>query len=317
MVSIGCDIGGSFIKMGGVSQKGEILIQRTLPSKGINSPSGMAEWIAKILMSFYKEVNEQGISPVGAGIGIPGPVHFPDGTLFDPPNLPLKGKIPMGKLIRERLPFPVILDNDATLQTLGESWLGEGAGIDHFVFLSLGTGIGGGIVINGEIYRGNGGFAGEIGHLTIDFNGRPCHCGSRGCLETYASLNGLANTLLTWQQPLPSDLTDILREKRYGNLPELLVKKITGGERQWQQAWDIFADALGAGIGFLINLFNPQKVILSGGLSHYSDFFLPRTLDKIPLYCFPVAWEECQVCISTLKNKAGILGAAYLAFLNT
>ena len=314
MVCIGCDMGGTFLKMGVVSQEGNLLFQQTVASPGISSPTQLADWLAETLTELHKKIRDQGLSLMGVGIGIPGPLQFPEGILWDPPNLPLQGKIPLGPLLKKRLPFPVILDNDVTMQALGELWQGDGVGMDHFILLSFGTGIGGGIVVNGKIYRGAQGFAGELGHITVDRQGRPCRCGSKGCMETYASLNGLAQTLNEWKTPIPPDLAAILMEKTYGDIPEFLAKRIREGEIQWQVAWDIFADALGAGIGSLINLFNPQRVILSGGLSHYSAFFLPRTLETIPRYCFKIAWEHCEIRISRLKNKAGILGAAYQAF---
>ncbi len=304
------------MKIGVVSPEGNIQSQRTVPSPGFDSPTQLTDWLAATLMDLHNEIRDRGMSLRGAGIGIPGPLRFPEGILYDPPNLPLKGEIPLRALLQKRLPFPIFLDNDVTMQTLGELWRGGGTGISHFILLSFGTGIGGGIVVNGKAYRGTHGFAGEIGHLTIDFQGRPCHCGSRGCLETYASLNGLAQTLREWNTPLPHDLTAILQQKRHGDIPRLLAEKIRRGENQWQEAWDIFADALGAGIGSLINLFNPQRVILSGGLAHYSEFFLPRTLERIPEHCFKVAWKQCEIHISRLKNKAGILGAAYQVFLS-
>ncbi len=311
---IGCDIGGSYVKIGLISRNGTILYQRTVPLPPLTTPEEMADWISSLLLNFYTMGKKLHTVPIGVGIGIPGPLQYPEGILHDPPNLPFSGEIPMRQFIEERISLPVIMDNDATTQTLGELWLGEGIGIKNLIYLSFGTGIGGGIVIDGKVYRGTIGLAGEIGHMTIDYHGRPCLCGARGCLETYASLNGLAQSLLEWKDPLPHDLTMALRSKDYGSLPALLKDKIESGEVQWQRIWDIFADALGAGIGSLINLFNPQKVVLSGGLSYYSNLFLPRTLEKIHTSSFRGAAKGCLIRISKLKNTSGIIGAAHLAF---
>jgi len=312
--AIGCDVGGSFVKTGLVHRNGTLKAPQTIPLPRFGTPGQLASWLADTLMEFSEKNVPDGALPHGAGIGIPGPVSFPDGTLFDPPNLPFEGEVPFGKLLRDHLPYPVFIDNDATVQTLGEAWVGKGKGVKNFIYMALGTGIGGGIVMNGRLYRGTLGMAGEIGHLTIDYHGRKCLCGSRGCLETYASINGIANTLREIDHPLPEEIRKPLENGQWSRLPGILKERIDRGEDEWQQVWDIFADALGAGMGSLINLFNPEKIVISGGLSHLSDLFLSRAVETTKRYCFSRPASACEIVVSDLKDKAGIIGAAYLAF---
>ncbi len=315
--AIGCDVGGTFVKMGVVLADGAVTARDMVPLPPLTSPGYLASWLAGALTAFQEKNAPDGTPPKGVGIGIPGPVRFPDGTLFDPPNLPFSGEIPLGKLLRGLLPVPVTIDNDATVQTIGEAWVGQGKGVKNFIYLALGTGIGGGIVTDGAITRGALGMAGEIGHLTIDWHGRPCRCGSRGCLETYASINGIANSLREMGPSLPADIRESLENGAWSGLPGLLKERLDQGETRWQKVWDIFADALGAGMGSLINLFNPEKIIISGGLSYHSPLFLSRAVETSRRYCFRRPAASCDIVTSRLKDNAGIIGAARMAFLST
>ncbi len=312
---IGCDIGGSFVKIGTLNPNGQILSKRTIPLPELTSPPAFASWVARNLRE-TRELFPEG-DLLGAGIGIPGPLLYPQGILHDPPNLPFQGNIPLREMTQAFLSFPVIFDNDATVQTLGEKWQGLGKGISNFLYITFGTGVGGGIVIGGEIYRGTDGMAGEIGHLAVNDHGRPCLCGSRGCLETYASINGIAHTLKDLPGPLPAELEEALEMKRWKELPGLLKKRMEEGETRWQKVWDIFADALGTGMGSLINLFNPRRIILSGGLSYYSDYFLNRAIRRARHRSFDYPGTTCEIVVSNLKEKAGIIGAAYLILSET
>ncbi|MBW1660485.1 MAG: ROK family protein [Deltaproteobacteria bacterium] len=312
--AIGCDVGGSFVKMGLVERDGTLKTRHTTPLPRFDTPEQLAVWLTDTLMEFYKKNAPDGAVLHGVGIGIPGPVRFPDGTLFDPPNLPFEGEIPFGDLLRSTFPHPLFIDNDATVQTLGEARVGKGKGAQNFIYMALGTGIGGGIVMNGQLYRGTLGMAGEIGHLTIDYRGRKCLCGSRGCLETYASINGIANTLKEIDRPLPEEIRESLENGQWSRLPGILKERIDRGETEWQEVWDIFADALGAGMGTLINLFNPEKIVISGGLSHLSALCQPRAMKTSRRYAFTRPAVACEIVVSDLKDTAGIIGAAFMAF---
>jgi glucokinase len=312
--AIGCDVGGSFVKMGLFTREGQLISKDTTPLPKLEAPGALASWLSATLLDFYDKNHPQEGRLVGAGIGVPGPVTYPEGIIFDPPNLPFKGKIPFRSFMEKHFTAPVFVDNDATVQTLGEARAGLGKGTKNFVYIALGTGIGGGIVTEGEIYRGTLGMAGEVGHLTIDYHGRQCLCGSRGCMETYASLNGIANSLKEFPTPLPAKIQDSLNKGQWSRLPAILKKKIERGETRWQEVWDIFADALGAGMGTLINLFNPEKIVISGGLSYYSSLFLPRAIEKSKQYSFTLPAQSCEIAVSELKENTGIIGAAFMAF---
>ena len=312
--AIGCDVGGSFVKMGLFTREGYLLSKHTTPLPKFGEPAAMASWLSAALLDFFDKNRSKRARLIGTGIGIPGPIKYPEGVIYDPPNLPFEGEIPFRALMEKHFSTPVYVDNDATVQTLGEARAGLGKGIKNFVYIALGTGIGGGIVTDGEIYRGTLGMAGEVGHLTIDYHGRQCLCGSKGCMETYASLNGLANSLKELSFPLPTEIQESFDKGQWSELPAILKEKIEQGETRWQSVWDIFADALGAGMGTLINLFNPEKIIISGGLSYYSSLFLPRAIERSKQYSFTLPAQSCEIVVSELKENTGITGAAFMAF---
>ncbi len=312
--AIGCDIGGSFVKVGLLTEAGQLTSRKTISLPRFKDPEDFTGWVSSALVMFARQNLPDDGQLSGAGIGIPGPVKYPEGTLFDPPNLPFSGEIPFGELLRKRLPFPAFIDNDATVQTLGEARVGKGRKIRNFIYIALGTGIGGGIVVNGRIYRGDTGMAGEVGHLVIDYRGRKCLCGSRGCMEAYASINGIVNSLREFPYDLPGEIRELLETGPWGKLPGILKERIERGEKHWQKIWNIFADALGAGMGSLINIFNPEKIIISGGLSYYSSLFLARAIETARHYSFKQPAAVCEITVSKLKENAGIYGAGLLVF---
>jgi glucokinase len=241
----------------------------------------------------------------GVGIGLPGFILMDTGIIVGSNNMPEFENYPVRDEIEKRLGAKVILENDANAAALGEQWMGAGRGVDDMVLLTLGTGIGGGIIVGGRVLHGQLGMAGELGHLTVVPNGNPCGCGNRGCLEKHASATAIA--AMAKLIGLGHDKAQITSEDVY-NLA------VEGNER----AIAIFksmGEALGVALANLINTFNFPLYLLSGGPLPAWNFFAPAMIAEVERRSFTYRHSPTRIEKATLGNEAGLYGAAYLPFL--
>lgn len=247
---------------------------------------------------------------LAAGFGAPGPMDWRTGVVFAPPNLPGWKDVPLGEEMNKRLGIPCFVDNDANVACYGEYWLGAGQGAQSIVVFTLGTGLGGGIVIDGELLRGIDGTAAELGHLKVQRDGRLCGCGSKGCLETYASVTGMLRTAKGgW------DTADSSLKARCENDPAALTGKMVYEEATKGDAYalHVFTETaiwIGLGAASMVNALNPERLILCGAMSS-SGALLYDTVRKTMLdNTFKVPGERCQILEAGLGNDAGVLGSA-------
>lgn len=308
---VGVDLGGTTIKMAFINQEGEILQKWDIPTnksgEGNNIPSDIAKSIDKKL----RQVGGAKEQLRGIGIGAPGPVNSKDGTVYVAVNLGWEKNFPL----RERLSFetslPVVVDNDANVAALGEMWKGAGERAKNLLFVTLGTGVGGGIITNGEIVHGVNGAAGEIGHIaSVTHGGVHCNCGKIGCLETVASATGVVRLAMKALQTskTPSKLRDI---------SELTSKQIFEAAK----ANDVlaigvvneFAYYLGFALANIANVINPEKIVIGGGVSKAGETLLKPLKEQLARFAFLRVAEGLEMKIATLGNDAGIFGAAWLA----
>ena len=246
------------------------------------------------------------------GIGVPGPMDWRTGVVFEPPNLPGWHNVPVANHMHERLQnLPVYVDNDANVAAYGEFWSGAGRGVDSMVLLTLGTGLGGGIVVMGKLLRGIDGTAAEIGHLCVERDGRQCNCGARGCLEAYASVTGMLRTVTegieAGRETLLTDLCDNNFDKLTG---EMVSDAIAEGDEF--AAWVMHETAvwLGTGIGSLVNLLNPEKVVLAGGMIAAGDVLFDPVRETVKAQSFEVPYRRAQIVPAGHGGDAGVIGAA-------
>ena len=230
-----------------------------------------------------------------------------EGGLAYSPNLPYLENFPIRDEMRRRLGAPMILENDANAAALGEKWMGAGRDVDDLVLLTLGTGIGGGIISGGRVLRGFVGMAGELGHITVIPNGNPCGCGNQGCLEKHASataVSAMAKML---------HLGENLSAKE---VAELAAKPSEAGEKA-RTVWRIMGEALGAALATLVNTFNFPLYLLSGGMLPAWDLFEPSMLRILEQRSatYRATKAETRIAQATLGNEAGLYGAAYLPWL--
>jgi glucokinase len=244
----------------------------------------------------------------GIGVGVPGFIRMRDGFITGSNNLPYLEEFPVRDELSRRLDATVILENDANAAALGEHWIGAGKGVDDLVLLTLGTGIGGGIVYCGRIIRGAVGMAGELGHVTVIPDGNPCGCGNRGCLEKHASATAV--TAMARLMQLGEELS--AREVYE-------IAKLDSGKpgQKAREIWRVVGECLGISLATLINTFNFPLYLLSGGMLPAWEFFAPemmRTIERRS-FTYRATQSEIRVAMAMLGNEAGLYGAASLPFV--
>jgi glucokinase len=312
---VGVDLGGTNIVAGLVPiQGGEVLGLRAMPTESVRGAKFVVDRIIQMVEEAIAEVAEAHDTTRGAvagvGIGSPGPLDRKTGTVINTPNLGWRN-FPLRDLIANQVKLPCTLDNDANCATYGEWWLGAGRNVDTLVGLTLGTGIGGGIVLNGEIFHGCSDVAGEIGHMTIEANGRKCKCGNYGCLEQYASGPAIAlRAMEGLEAGVPSMLTDMVE----GDLDRITAATVyeatVRGDGYATEVMKDTAKFLGAGVANIINILNPEMVVIAGGVTHAGDHLFEPLRAEVRRRAFKSAQERCRIVSAELPGTAGVVGAA-------
>ena len=246
----------------------------------------------------------------GIGIGAPGPLNRETGILLEAPNLGWKD-FPLRTLVSEGLGLPAEVDNDANCATFGEWWLGAGQGSEILVGLTLGTGIGGGFVVNGEIHHGASDAAGEFGHITIDSTGRKCKCGNYGCLEAYASGPNIAARAV---EGIEAGVESALVELVDGDLEKItaatVYEGVVLGDAYAHEVMKETAKFLGVGVANLINALNPDAVVIAGGVTRAGDHLFVPLRKEVRKRAFRSAVDACRIVPAALPETAGVIGAA-------
>ena len=302
---LAADVGGTNTRMAVVNENGDIL---TLLKKSTHCKEGRDEMI-RFIVSFAGETIEKSkLSKeeiCGMGIGFPGPLNAETGTIFNPPNLNGWDSVPLRDILEKELRVPVAIENDANAAALGEWWRGAGSGTHSLFCITLGTGVGGGIIMDGKIWHGASSIAGEIGHTTVIRDGIKCTCGNIGCLEAYACSGGILkrvnNALLKEGdndslQPL-SNLKQVDQMVMQGNEIVLNVIKETGV-------------ILGIAIANIANLLNPEMIVLFGGVTNLGEYLVVPLKEEVKRRAFKKATESLRIELSQLGDNSGILGAA-------
>ncbi len=306
---IGFDIGGTNIKLAVINDKGKV---STKHIELINKSSGQAiiEQINEIIDNIITKENN--INAIG--IGVAGIIDIHTNMLIQSPNLPCLENINLRDEINKKIKIPVYIDNDVNVSAYAEYKLNPEIvknKYDNIIFLAAGTGLGGGVIIDGNILRGSKGYAAELGHICIDINGEKCNCGGKGCIETYVSSTGLIKRLKKhiWKFP-KSSLSRISIEKIN---PEDIFEAAKNNDPLAEYILNEFVEALAAAIGSLINIFNPQAIVIGGGILVPNPKIIEQASQKAKNYSFRKPYQECLIIPSYLKNEAGVLGAALYA----
>ena len=312
---IGIDVGGTNLVVGLVPTEGGephgLRSQRTDPRRG---PDAVIADIGNMVNAATQDVlgKEGGAKNevLGIGIGCPGSIDRSTGVVRTTPNLGWTD-YPIRNRVTSLLDLPAVLDNDANCATYAEWWQGSGKGAEHLIGITLGTGIGGGVMLGGKILRGASGSAGEVGHTTIDYNGRPCACGNRGCLEAYASGPSIA---LRATEGIRSGSKSILTELVDGDLDHissaLIFEAVKLGDEYAYEIMIETAKLLGIGIANIINTLNPDVVVVVGGVVGAGDYLFETIRFEAQRRTFRSAFQTCDIVPGRLPLTAGIIGAA-------
>ncbi len=310
---IGVDIGGTNIKIATVSATGAVLARGVVETRAGEGPAAAFRRIHEAARYL---AGRQSIA--GVGIGCAGLIDARRGLLRVSPNLPAWKGAPLARLARAHFRLPIAIENDATSAAFGESFV-RGERGRHLVFITLGTGVGGGIVADGRVVRGVSGFGGEIGHMTVDPNGPTCRCGSRGCLEVYAGSYGIVRaareaakaSAKARRAPLARRLggrsvsaRDVLDAARRGDVVGRAAARVAG-------------EHLGLAIASMLNVLNPSAVVIGGGVAGGFDVLAPHVRRAVARFAFADTARAARIEPSRLGNDAAVVGAAMLARFNT
>jgi glucokinase len=311
---IGVDLGGTTTKLAFISLYGEVLHKWEIPTDVSNEGKNITLNIAKTIDQKLDELGHSKSEVAGIGMGAPGPVDLSSGVIFEAVNLGWREPYPLKDLLEVETSLPAVIDNDANCAALGEMWKGAGNGAKDLVCVTLGTGVGGGVIANGDIVHGISGAAGEIGHITsIAEGGASCNCGKTGCLETIASATGIvriAKEVLN-AGDIRCDLAAIFKETGL-----VTAKDVFDAARRDDKSALIVINTvalhLGIALANIANTLNPEKIVLGGGVSKAGDVLLKPVKEQFLRNSFPRVAQSTEISIATLGNDAGVIGAAWL-----
>ncbi len=310
---LGIDIGGTNLVVGSVAEDGSAL--HALDSEPTHAEAGQTDVLDRLITLAQRTIERtrqevRGADIIGVGVGAPGPLDTKRGIVLLTPNLGWVN-LPLRQIIHERLGLPAALDNDANCAVLGEWWMGAARGTRNAIGITIGTGIGGGIIVDGKLYHGASDCAGEIGHTTIDTEGRRCKCGNYGCLEAYASGPNIA---LRAVEELKAGAVSRLADYVGGDLRQVTAQTVYQAAHDGDQlALEVVNDTakfLGVGIANLLNVFNPEVVVVCGGVTLAGDRLFDPLRREVARRAFKPAVSVCRIIPCELSGTAGVYGAA-------
>jgi glucokinase len=302
--SIGIDLGGTNLRAAAIDKDGKMLAKISGSTPVASGPEPVVADMAQSVEKLREQFGRDHLAGIGAGV--PGNIDMAKGVIVGWGNMPIFNGYAMRDELSKRLNAKVILENDANAAALGEKWMGAGRGVEDLLLLTLGTGIGGGIIVDGRILHGQIGMAGEIGHMTISPNGNPCGCGNRGCVEKHASATAVS--AMARLLGLGHDLT---AEQVF----ELAQKSGESGDRA-REIFRVMGEALGIALASLINIFNFPLYLLGGGVVAAWEFFAPAMMAEIErrsyTYRSTLKTAPTRIEAAQLGGDAGLFGASCL-----
>jgi glucokinase len=308
---LGIDLGGSKILSAVVDSSGKIIGSNYRPTQAVQ---GVNAVINNILKSAQAAVIKASISferISAVGLAAPGISNPESGIVYRSPNLPGWRNVPFESIIAEKLQKKTFLINDANAAALGEMYYGSAVGYRNFIYITISTGIGGGIVIDGNLYSGAKGMAGEIGHMVIEPNGLPCNCGGSGCWELYASGSAIARRAREEIQNGKKTQLVEMSDNSHEKIEASLVKKAAeNGDQLSIKLITETARYLGIGFGNLINIFNPQLIVIGGGLTKMGDMLLKPAISEAKRRSYPEIFKAVKFSMAKLGDYSGVIGAA-------
>ena len=310
---IGIDVGGTNVKIALVDGEGKIIYSNSVPTYAQMGYEYTVNNIKQAIRDLMKETNTDAKEIEGIGFDFPGQVDYKTGVVKLAPNIPGWVNVPIAQMIEEEFNIPTRIDNDVRCAALGELKFGAGKGCENFVCITVGTGIGSGLVINGQLVLVAANAAGEIGHIKLQMNGGPiCGCGDTGCLEAFASGPSIVAMA---QEYLKGGKSTKFREMAGADgeiTPYIVAKAAEAGDPVAKRIFEIVGSYIGMGLVSVINLLNPEKVIIGGGVAAAGDLLLDPIRKTIKERAMVVAGNSVEIVPAELGNSAGVIGASML-----
>ncbi len=309
---IGIDIGGTNLRGALVDSEGNIHKRMKILSQADQGIDKLIDNLANFIADISK-----GEKVPNIGVGIPGIIDSKNGIITQAPNIMNVDNYPLRSVLKEKLgpDLNIVIENDANSAAVGEWWMGASKDANSMIMLTMGTGVGGGIVLDGKLWTGADGMAGEIGHMTIYPDGARCNCGNYGCLESYASATAIRRMVKEGLQD--GNLNTVLRETTENmhieDIPRIVMEAASSGEEFSLKIWKEVGVALGIAIASLVNLLNIEMVVIGGGVSNAWDLFIDTTYKEAHKRAFRAPMEKAKIERGLLGDDAGILGSGYLA----
>lgn len=312
--AVGVDLGGTKI-LSALVDEGGVVHQRHRMATPQQGPESVVAAIASSVQTGLQGSRAGEGDVVGVGVGAPGPLDPRSGVVFQPPNLAGWYNVPLADLLRRRLELPVFVENDANAAALGEWWVGAGRGVHDLVYITVSTGIGGGLIINDALVHGVSGTAGEIGHITIDIHGPRCVCGNTGCLEVLASGKAIARMA---REAIAARRSTKVLELAGGDTERITAEVVATAARQGDAvAREIFDQAgtyVGVAVASVVNLLNPAKVVIGGGVSKAGDLLFAPVRRTVRERAFERPARDAEIVPAALGDDVGVVGAAAVVF---
>lgn len=308
---VGIDIGGTNIKAGVLDKEGNIIYSCSIKTLADNGSEDVLNRISNLVSDMLNENKISKEDVAGIGMGIPGPVNTDTGVVSFCPNMKGWENLNASKKLEELTSLAVKVGNDVNVITMGEAWIGAAKGYLNVLGLTLGTGIGGGIVVNGKLVSGVSGGAGEIGHIKVEFDGKLCGCGQRGCWEAYASATGLQREAIS---RLSVNKENLLYKRLNGDIYSVEAKDIFDcakeGDKFSLDLVEFEIKYLSFGLSGLINTLNPEVVVVGGGISLAGNILFDKLNEALKDKVLSVGLKELKILPAKLGNNAGVVGAA-------
>ncbi len=309
---IGIDVGGTNVKIALVDEKGKIKYSNSVPTR---AEMGYEYTVNNIKQAIYDLLKETKLEPKnieGIGFGFPGQVDYKSGIVRLAPNIPGWVDVPIAKLIEDEFHIPTRVDNDVRCAALGELNFGAGKGCENLICITVGTGIGSGLIVNGKLVRGASNAAGEIGHIKLQMNDGPiCGCGDTGCLEAFASGPSIVAMA---EDYIRGGKSTKFREMANSNpiTPYIVCEAAKAGDPVAKRIFTIIGEYIGIGMASVVNLLNPEKIIVGGGVADAGEILMTPLKETLKKRAMKIAGEAVEVVPAQLGNTAGVIGASLL-----
>lgn len=300
------------MKLGLVDAQGHVAHDAVLPSAALGVPGVFVEQVGRSIEALARAAGTTPRRLRGVGIGAPGVVDVRRGIVHSCVNVPRWREVPLSRLMERRLSCRCAVDNDANLVTLGEWRFGAGVSCRNMVCVTLGTGVGGGIVIDGQLYRGASGSAGELGHMITDPAAGGCVCGAAGCLEAQIGTRALIRQARRALRHPAGVLRNLIRRSGGRITPELISQAAAAGDGAAREIWSEFGRRLGIGVATVVNALNPERLVIGGGVANAWRWFWPSLKASMQRCALTVPAQAARIVRARLGPRAGVIGAAVL-----